>query len=220
VNSAIDPPTRLEAVVFDFGETLIDETREWSASADRAGVPRLTFLAVLGRLIAEGRHYQEIFDVFHVSRPVEGGAMPTSIRAEDLYPDARPCLEELRRLGFRVGIAGNQPDRAAEILATVGIELDLVATSAAWGVEKPSPAFFARIASELALPPEAIAYVGDRVDNDVIPAAAAGMTAIFIRRGPWAWIQCPVGTPPGASFVIEDLMSLPELLRSQGGGVD
>ena len=96
---------------------------------------------------------------------------------------------------------------------------DLVATSAAWGVEKPSPAFFARIASELALSPEAIAYVGDRVDNDVIPAAAAGMTSIFIRRGPWAWIQCPVGSPPEASFVIEDLTSLPDLLRSQGRGV-
>lgn len=225
MSNRVDAPTRLEAVVFDFGETLIDETREWSARADRAGVPRLTFLAVLGRLIAEGRHYQEIFEVFGVSRPAEGrasehGPGPTGIRAEDLYPDARPCLEELRRLGFRVGIAGNQPDRAAEILATVGIELDLVATSAAWGVEKPSPAFFARIASELALPPEAIAYVGDRVDNDVIPAAAAGMTAIFIRRGPWAWIQCPVGTPPGASFVVEDLTGLPELLRSQGRGVD
>jgi len=221
MSGAIDPPTRLEAVVFDFGETLIDETREWSAWADRAGVPRLTFLAVLGRLIAEGRHHQEIFDVFSVPRPDGGRAdeprpRPAALHADDLYPDARPCLVELRRLGFRIGIAGNQPDRAAEILATVGIEIDLVATSAAWGVEKPSPAFYARIASELALPPEAIAYVGDRVDNDVIPAAAAGMTAIFIRRGPWAWIQCPVGTPAGASLVIEDLTSLPELLRSRG----
>jgi FMN phosphatase YigB (HAD superfamily) len=217
--STIDPTRRrLEAVVFDFGETLIDETREWSARADWAGVPRLTFLAVLGALIAEGRPYQEIFDVFDVPRPGEGrnagrGPVTTGLLADDLYPDARPCLAELRRLGLRIGIAANQPDRAAEILSTVGVELDLVATSAAWGVEKPSPAFFARIAAELALPPEAIAYVGDRVDNDVVPAAAAGMTAIFIRRGPWAWIQCPVGIPAGAAFVISDLTTLPELLR-------
>ena len=94
------------------------------------------------------------------------------------------------------------------------VELDFIATSAAWGVEKPSPAFFARIATELALPPEAIAYVGDRVDNDIVPADAAGMTAIFIRRGPWAWIQCPVGTPPGALFVIGDLTTLPGLLQA------
>ena len=188
-------------------------------------MPRLTFLAVLGRLIAEGRHYQEIFDVFGVSRPVEGRAASTvadrpafapKISTRTLGRVWRSCAGS----GSASGSPATSPDRAAEILATVGIELDLVATSAAWGVEKPSPAFFARIASELALPPEAIAYVGDRVDNDVIPAAAAGMTAIFIRRGPWAWIQCPVGTPPGASFVIEDLTGLPELLRSQGRGVD
>ena len=203
--------------MFDFGETLIDESREWSAWADWAGVPRLTFLAVLGSMIGEGRPHQEVFDVFGVPRPGAApdagrGPLPLGLRADDLYPDARPCLAELRRLGFRVGIAANQPDRATEILSTVGVELDLVATSAAWGVGKPSPAFFARIAAELALPPEAIAYVGDRVDNDVIPAAAAGMIAIFIRRGPWAWIQCPVGAPAGASFVISDLTTLAELL--------
>jgi HAD superfamily hydrolase (TIGR01662 family) len=208
---------RIEAVVFDFGETLIDETHEWSSRADRAGVPRLTFLAVLGALIRDGRPYQEVFDVLGVpsseaARHVGHGPRPTGLRASDLYPDARPCLAELRRLGFRIGIAANQPDRAAEILSTVGVELDLIATSAARGVEKPSPEFFARIATELALPAKAIAYVGDRVDNDVTPAAAAGMTAVFLRRGPWAWIQCPVGTPAGASFVISDLTALPELL--------
>jgi FMN phosphatase YigB (HAD superfamily) len=216
--SAVESTRRhVEAVVFDFGETLIDETREWSARADWAGVPRLTFLAVLGGMIAQGRPFQEVFDVLGVPRPGDGSdagrlALPAGLRADDLYPDARPCLAELRRLGFRIGIAANQPDRAAEILSTVGVELDLIATSAAWGVEKPSPAFFARIATELALPAEAIAYVGDRVDNDVTPASAAGMTAVFLRRGPWAWIQCPVGTPAGASFVISDLTALPELL--------
>jgi FMN phosphatase YigB (HAD superfamily) len=218
--SGIDPTRRrIEAVVLDFGETLIDETSEWIARADWAGVPRLTFLGALGALIAEGRSHLEIFDVFGVPRPGEAldpvrGPLRTVLRADDLYPDARPCLVELRRLGFRIGIAANQPDRATEILSTVGVELDLVATSAAWSVEKPSPAFFARIAAELALQPEAIAYVGDRVDNDVIPAAAAGMTAIFIRRGPWAWIQCPAGVPAGASFAISDLTILPELLRA------
>ena len=123
--------------------------------------------------------------------------LPAGLRADDLYPDARPCLVELRRLGLRVGIAANQPDRAAEILSTVGVELDLVATSAAWGVEKPSPAFFARIATELALPAEAIAYVGDRVDNDVTPAAAAGMTAVFYAAGPGPGSNARSGRPPG-----------------------
>ena len=77
---------------------------------------------------------------------------------------------------------------------------------------KPSPAFFERIAAELGLPPEAIAYVGDRIDNDVEPAAAAGMCAIFVRRGPWAWITCPAGSPAAATHTVESLAELPELL--------
>ena len=90
----------------------------------------------------------------------------------------------------------------------------MVATSAAWGIEKPSAAFFDRIGVELGCSPAAIAYVGDRVDNDIEPAAAAGLRAIFVRRGPWAWIACPVGNPAGATHTIDDLRELPVLLGS------
>jgi FMN phosphatase YigB (HAD superfamily) len=31
--------------------------------------------------------------------------------------------------------------------------------------------------------------VGDRVDNDVVPALRAGMRAVWLRRGPWGVIQ-------------------------------
>jgi FMN phosphatase YigB (HAD superfamily) len=167
-------------------------------------------MATLGGLIAEGRPHREILAVFGV--PAPQAWLPLDPR--DLYPDGRPCLAELRARGLRIGIAANQPDRGAEIGRTLGLELDLLATSAAWGIEKPSPAFFARIAAELALPPASIAYVGDRVDNDIGPAAAAGMCAIFVRRGPWGWIQCPTGSPPGAAFAVEDLNRLPDVLTA------
>jgi FMN phosphatase YigB (HAD superfamily) len=62
--------------------------------------------------------------------------------------------------------------------------------SDAMGVAKPDPAFFARTLEMLGSPdPAGVAYVGDRVDNDVRPSAAAGMRAIWIRRGPWGYLQ-------------------------------
>jgi FMN phosphatase YigB (HAD superfamily) len=79
-------------------------------------------------------------------------------------------------------------------------------------VEKPDLRFFERIATELGLPAAEIAYVGDRLDNDVRPAAAAGMQAIFLRRGPWAWIQAPVDDPPEAALTVNSLAELPESL--------
>ena len=90
--------------------------------------------------------------------------------------------------------------------------------SAAWGLHKPDPAFFARIAEELGLPPEAIAYVGDRVDNDVRPARAAGMLAVFVRRGPWGWIHAGREDPPEADLVVDSLAELPKRLGPAGGG--
>ena len=58
------------------------------------------------------------------------------------------------------------------------------------GVSKPDPAFFARTLELLGSPPPAdVAYVGDRVDNDVRPSAAAGMRAVWVRRGPWGLLH-------------------------------
>ena len=42
-------------VVLDVGETLIDESRIWAIWADVLGIPRLTFMAVLGAAVAARR---------------------------------------------------------------------------------------------------------------------------------------------------------------------
>jgi FMN phosphatase YigB (HAD superfamily) len=61
--------------------------------------------------------------------------------------------------------------------------VDFVGSSERWGVEKPDPGFFARIVEEAGAPAEEILYVGDRADNDIGPALAAGLRAIRVRRG-------------------------------------
>jgi FMN phosphatase YigB (HAD superfamily) len=103
---------------------------------------------------------------------------------------------------------------AERLFDDVGVELDLVASSESLGLEKPNPAFFAAVAGRLGLPASAIAYVGDRVDNDVRPAAAAGMAAILLMRGPWAWIQAGRDPVPEAAAVIEDLSDIVEVVRA------
>jgi HAD superfamily hydrolase (TIGR01662 family) len=148
-------------------------------------------------------------------RRAEAGRL-NDIGAVDLYPDVRPALAALAEAGFRLGIAGNQPARAGPALERLGLPVELIGVSATWGVNKPEPGFFARIASELDLEPSVIAYVGDRVDNDVEPAARAGMQAIWIRRGPWAWVQSGAAVPAQAAAVIDSLGELSGLLA--GGG--
>jgi HAD superfamily hydrolase (TIGR01509 family) len=210
----------LKAVVFDVGETIVDESRAWLAWADWLEIPRLTFLAVFGAVIARGdgdhrepfRILRPDLDLGEEMRRREAAGVGDRILAEDLYPDAVDCLRALHASGYRIGVAGNQPARAQVALEGFGLPLDLVGSSATWGVEKPDVRFFERIAADLGLPPTDIAYVGDRLDNDVRPAAAAGMHSIFIRRGPWAWIQQPTGVPPAAALTIESLAELPDRL--------
>lgn len=138
--------------------------------------------------------------------------------AGDLYPDAEPCLEALAVAGYRLGIVGNQPQATEEVFRRLSVPVELVASSATWGLQKPDPAFFQRIAAELRLPPARIAYVGDRLDNDVRPAGATGMVAVFLRRGPWAWIQAGRSEPTEAAIVVESLGELPRALDALGTG--
>jgi FMN phosphatase YigB (HAD superfamily) len=96
-------------------------------------------------------------------------------------------------------------------LIEAGLSVELVGSSAEWGVEKPAPAFFERVAAEAGLPPDEIAYAGDRVDNDVVPAKAAGMFAIFVRRGPWGLAHASRPEAAQADATVNSLLEIPPL---------
>lgn len=184
------------AVVFDVGECLVNETREYGTWADWLGVPRHTFSAMFGAVIARGQDYRETFQIFQPGfdlteereRRAKAG-QPESFDDQDLYPDVRPALTALRAAGYWVGIAGNQTIRAGRILRALDLPTDMIATSDDWGVSKPDLGFFEALAKETPFSPEATLYVGDRLDNDIRPAALAGFKTALIKRGPWATIQ-------------------------------
>ncbi len=206
----------IRAVVLDIGETIISEARLWTRWAERLGVRPIDFFAVLGSIIERGGHHREVFEHFEPGFDVDAAmaAEPVfgSFDADDLYPDARPCLVRLREAGYRVGLAGNQPERAESALEAMDLPVDFIASSRRWGVAKPSPAFYEKVADGADVEPREMAYVGDRVDNDVIPAAEAGMVAVFIRRGPWGEVQARHPDVERADVRIESLDELPAAL--------
>jgi HAD superfamily hydrolase (TIGR01549 family) len=217
--SSLPPMPRVRAVVFDVGETLIDETTEYGTWADWLGVPRHTFSAMFGAVIARGQDYRRTFEHFRPGFDLaaerlrrEQADFPEHFDEHDLYPDARPCLEKLRQLGFLVGIAGNQTTQAERLLRDLNLPADFIGTSDGWGVEKPFAEFFNRIIAECECAPGEIAYVGDRLDNDIRPALAAGMITVFLRRGPWGHIHARYPDVAQAHIRIKSLDELPERL--------
>lgn len=211
----------LRSVVFDVGETLMDDTREFGAWADWVGIPRHTFSAVLGAVTAEGRNNAETFQYFRPGFDLvrerqlrEDAGAGEKIEDQDMYPDVRPALTALRDLGMWVGIAGNQTARAAELLRGLNLPCDAIATSGEWGVAKPDPAFFDRVIEFAPGERHEILYVGDHRDNDLIPARAAGLRTALIRRGPWGylWADEPA-VRQLADYVVDSLADLVECVN-------
>ncbi len=209
-------------VVFDIGEVLIDESRVWAIWSGLLGVSPLTFAAVLGAAIAQGGDHLDVFP--HIAPNVdwedfldEHERRYGGFHEEDLYTDVLPCLTELRDLGFRVIIAGNQPAIRTEQLRALDLPQELIITSAELGAGKPDEAFFTGLfrAGELDDPTDVL-YVGDRVDNDVLPATAFGMRTCWLRRGPWGHLQeLPDDVEP--DLVLDGLGELPLLLSEWRG---
>ncbi|MEU3275676.1 HAD family hydrolase [Streptomyces antibioticus] len=212
----------IRAAVFDVGECLVDETREYGAWADWLGVPRHTFAAMFGAVIAQGRDYRETFqefrpgfDLYPERERRAAAGKPETFGESDLYPDARDTFAALRADGLWLGIAGNQTVRAGAILRELfTADVDLIATSDDWGASKPDPLFFERVAEASPFTHDEILYVADRVDNDLRPAVTTGMHTALIRRGPWATIQWQteeaVKLP---TFRVESLLELPSLIQ-------
>ncbi|MFI7642373.1 HAD family hydrolase [Nonomuraea sp. NPDC049400] len=213
----------IKAVVFDVGETLISEDRIWARWADRLGVSGFVLMGALGGMAALDRPHD---DAFELVRPgfdllAEEAAWerddPDGLRnrfdADDLYPDVRDALAAIRKAGYQVIIAGNQPKRAYDALVAMDLPADSVHTSEGWGVSKPAPGFFAKVAAVAGREPGEILYVGDRLDNDVLPAAAAGMRTALLRRGPWGYLHAERTQAAAADAVVDDLHALLPVLE-------
>lgn len=199
----------VRAVFFDVGETLVDEERYWCAVAGAAGLGPHVVWAALGVTIARGEEHSELWRHLGVERPAEAWDSVV-YSADDLYPDAVACLERIRAAGMFVGVAGNQNAALEAWARSSALPVDVVTGSASLGARKPDPAFFACLVDVAGVEAAQIAYVGDRVDNDVLPALRAGMVGIHLRRGPWGRLQ----TTPSGARAIDSLAELPDALAS------
>lgn len=185
----------IETIVFDVGETLTRDDRYWGSWADWLGIPRHTLSALVGAVTAQSRDNSDALrlikpgiDLREAYQAREAAGRGEHLDETDLYPDVRPALAGLRKLGVRVIVAGNQTPKAGQLLRALDLPADLVVTSGEWDVAKPDPAFFARVLAASGAAPHETVYVGDHPVNDLWPAKAAGLRAAHIRRGPWGYL--------------------------------
>ena len=121
---------------------------------------------------AGGELFQELWDHF-----ADGDSW-------GVYDDVADCFDRLRGQGFELGIASNFDRRLDQIVINNPVlsQVQHVFHSAQLGWNKPARGFCDGITERLEVSPEQICLVGDRLDNDMQPALAAGWQGIWIDR--------------------------------------
>ena len=100
----------------------------------------------------------------------------------ELYEDALPVLEELRRADLRLGLVSNGIRDLREFVAHHRLDVDAIVGSRAHGFVKPHPTIFQAALEQLGVAAADTVMVGDSLEEDVEGARALGMRAILVDR--------------------------------------
>ena len=135
-------------------------------------------------------------------------------RAEhfELFDDALPVLDELRRHELKLALLSNTGRDLDEFVAHHQIQVDAILTSRVHGKTKPHGAIFRALLERLDVAPARAAMVGDDPTDDVDGARSVGMRAWLIDRD---------GRFPDHPNRLADLRALPAALGlgvGPGGG--
>lgn len=202
-------------IFFDIGSTLVDETEAYDHRIkEMISGTDITFALFdakrieLAKLGFDGN--SQAIKFF--------GLRKTPWHSEDEKPfsDTEETLDYLKRRGYKLGIIANQSLGAAERLENWGLldYFDVVASSAELGAAKPDRAIFEKALAMAGCKAADAAMVGDRLDNDVIPAKAMGMKTVWIRKGLSAY-QDPRSAQSVADYVIDTLSDMKTVLLSR-----
>jgi putative hydrolase of the HAD superfamily len=201
--------TMVRAVLFDVDFTLCRPGPELSAEryariASRHGVtldPALYEQAREAAVLNLKRHPELLHDDSIWHRFTEdiftGMGGPDEIAAEcateiergwevsenfELYEDALPVLEELRKAGLSIGLVSNGIRDLTEFVAHHRLDVDAIVDSRSHGRVKPHPTIFEAALELLGARAADTVMVGDSLEEDIEGARALGMRAILVDR--------------------------------------
>jgi len=139
------------------------------------------------------------FDVDESERVSAALARAPRRAAIELRPGIPELLAHLKQRGLRLAVVANQPARVTEMLRAAGIDhfFDYLGISEREGLRKPDVRLFLRACDALQVEATECVMVGDRIDNDIVPARTLGMRTVLLRSGlhkdqrPRTWLEAP-----------------------------
>ena len=131
-----------------------------------------------------------------------------------LYPGVAEVIEQLAG-EYTLALAGNAPSNITDVLDELGVLrwFRHREVSGSIGIKKPDERFFHTILDHAGFSPSEAIMIGDRLDNDIIPAKKLGLKTIWFRQGRYAALEprIPDELP---NKTVSDMKSLPSAIVS------
>ena len=195
---------------FDLGSTLLDESQVYEDIFRKIAISANVSEAIVNQKAVDfykqnKRGHREVIRLLGVDYP------EWSPLYEELYPDTMECLRILKKK-YKLGIIANQIPGAEKRLEEMGIRryFDVIVSSAEEGVAKPDPRIFNIALTRAGCKPEQAVMIGDRIDNDIVPAKQMGMKTVWIKQGVGRYwnIQGDCETPEYEVNSLSELLSI------------
>ncbi len=135
-----------------------------------------------------------------------------SNEGETLYPEAKETVEQIKS-EYNIGIIANQPKGLSLRIKEFGLlgYIDAVFGSDDVGYKKPDVDFYRYALKETDCRPDEAVMIGDRLDNDIMPAKKAGMKTIRIMQG-FFKAAAPETEDETPDYSAESLIDIPKIL--------
>lgn len=200
-------------IFFDVGSTLVDETeaydhrvREMIEGTDITFSDFDNKRIELAKLGFDGN--SKAIEYFALKKT------PWHPEDEKPYAESIKTLETLKERGYNLGVIANQVMGTAQRLEAWSMlkYFDVLATSEELGVAKPHKEIFKKALESARCLPENSVMIGDRIDNDIIPAKELGMKTVWIRQG-LSRFQPVDLVEDVADWVVDNLSELKEIFE-------
>ena len=203
---------KIKWIFFDIGSTLVDESAVYENR-----IKEIT----QGNNIDRNEFVAKVIERAQTSpKPIVSAAEDYGVKVpawrhdlEVLYPDTKALLQRLSQK-YKIGIIANQDFGTEQRLTDFNVHqhIDLVIASAEEGVAKPDLRIFQIALARADCKPEEAVMVGDRIDNDIIPANKIGMTTMWIKQGFGSYAE-PKTVEEQPDYIVNSLAEITEVFR-------
>lgn len=203
-------------IFFDIGYTLVNEDDVWAERCrEQAATRQAQELGVSADTLMQDIQTASVLFKSQWKYVIAKYGFTQSAKykseLETPYDDTRVVLEQLSKR-FRLGIIANQSGGLSERLRNWGIDkyFDTVISSADYEFSKPDKRLFLAALEKSGCSACDAVMVGDRLDNDILPANELGFQTVHIKQG-FAKLQVAPTVDYKPTYEVNNLTELLDL---------